>query len=485
MGIGAVVCPSQFPSASMSAQRIFMSNNLTVGSPTRVIITFTFPLLIGNLFQQVYQFTDAAVVGRLIGVDALAAVGATGSLLFLLLGFTFGASGGLAIPIARAYGAGDSQALRRHFANGIRIAIGIAATILAVGVLFAGDLLELMQTPQELMVDAHLFLAISFWGAPVVMAYNLLAAVIRALGDSRTPLYFLMISCLLNVILVVVFIGGLGWGVAGAALATVVAQLVSVVLCIWLIARRMPQLHLSRADWRSEPGDLGESLRPGLAMGFQMSVIAIGAVVLQYAVNGLGAESVAAFTAAMRVDQLAVAPLSSFGLALTTFVAQNRGAGQWARIRVGVWRTSLVTWGLSVLLGAVVIGLGTPIVRLFVGAGEAQVVAMAHDYLIVQGLLYPILASVFVLRNAIQGLGSTMVPTVAGFMELILRSAAGLLLVVPFGFMGVAAAAPLAWVGALLPITVAWFGWRRALLGLPDGAAEPERVSRLGLARAS
>jgi len=462
-----------------------MTNNLTVGSPTRVIVAFTLPLLIGNLFQQVYQFTDAAVVGRMVGVDALAAVGATGSLMFLLLGFTFGASGGLAIPIAKAFGAGDLVTLRRHFANSIRISAAIAVAIMVVGVFGAHDLLVLMQTPSELMTDAEAFLVISFWGTPVVMTYNLLAAVIRALGDSRTPLYFLMISCVLNVALVVAFIGGLGWGVPGAALATLLAQAVSVVLCIVLIKVKMPQLHLTRADWRSQRGELGESLRPGLAMGFQMSVIAIGAVVLQYAINGLGSEAVAAFTSAMRVDQVAVAPLASFGLALTTFVAQNRGAGRWERIRVGVWRTSLLTWGLAVLLGGLIIVFGTPIVRLFVGEGEPQVVALAHEYLIINGALYPILASLFVMRNAIQGLGATAVPTLAGFMELALRSVAGLALVTEFGFLGVALAAPLAWLGALLPVSVAWFGWRRALMGHPDGAPEPTPVRRFSLARAS
>lgn len=462
-----------------------MTNNLTVGSPTRVIVAFTLPLLIGNLFQQVYQFTDAAVVGRMVGVQGLAAVGATGSLMFLLLGFTFGASSGLAIPIARAFGAGDMAALRRHFALAIRVAVGIAVVITLIGVFGAHTLLTLMQTPPELMADAGAFLMISFSATPIVMAYNLLAAVIRALGDSRTPLYFLILSCVLNVILVVTFIGAFGWGVPGAALATAIAQLVSVALCIALIARRMPQLRLTRADWHARSGELGETLRPGLAMGFQMSVIAIGAVVLQYAINGLGADAVAAYTAAMRVDQLAVAPLSSFGVAITTFVAQNRGAGQWDRIRVGVWRTSLVTWVVAAFLGGVIIVFGAPIVSLFVGADAVEVISHAHDYLIFQGALYPILASLFVLRNAVQGLGSTGVPTLAGFMELIVRSAVGLVLVAPLGFRGIALAAPLAWVGALIPVVVCWYGWRRALLGQRDGDPEPVRTGRLRLARAS
>ncbi|MCA0253099.1 MAG: MATE family efflux transporter [Actinobacteria bacterium] len=450
-----------------------MTHNLTVGSPLRVIIAFTLPLLVGNLFQQLYAFTDAAVVGQLLGVNALAAVGASGSLHFLLIGFTFGASAGLGIPVARAFGAGDLAAMRRHVAAGIMVSGGIALAITALGELGARPMLRLLGTPPELLPAAATFLTVTFWGAGATMAFNYLAAVIRALGDSRTPLYFLILSCLLNAGLVVFFIGVLGFGVGGAALATVIAQLTAVAACLALIARRMPALRLRRRDWDLRPGELAESARYGLTMGFQFSVIAIGAVVLQTAINRLGADAVAATTAAMRVDQLAVAPLASFGAAITTFVAQNRGARQWRRIRVGVFRTVVATWVLAAALGALIIGLGTPIVQLFVGAGEQAVVAMAHQYLAINCALYPLLASLFVLRNAIQGLGSTGVPMLAGFMELVFRAAAGLFLVGSLGFVGVAVAAPLAWVGALVPVVAAWFVHRGHLLERERGALEP------------
>lgn len=445
-----------------------MTGNLTVGRPMRVIVLFTLPLLVGNLFQQLYQFTDAAVVGQYLGVDPLAAVGSTGSLVFLLLGFTFGLAGGLAIPVARAFGAGDLAAMRRHVAIGIIVSVVVAVVLTAVGTLGARPVLQLLQTPDELLADATTFLTITCWGAPVCMAFNYLAAVIRALGDSRTPLVFLVISCVLNAGLVFLFVGALGVGVAGAAWATVIAQFVSVLLCVWLVVRRMPQLHLTSVDWTPREGEVGESVRPGLAMGFQMSVIAIGAVVLQSAINQLGADAVAATTTALRVDQLAVAPLSSFGLALSTFVAQNRGARQWARIRTGVFQTSMLTWAVALLLGGVIVVFGTSLVTLFVGADETTVVDLAHQYLIVNGALYPILASLFVLRYAIQGLGATAVPTVAGFMELAFRAGAGLVLVGPLGYLGVALAAPLAWVGALLPVLVSWFRHRRELIRLEE-----------------
>ncbi|MDR1430828.1 MAG: MATE family efflux transporter [Propionibacteriaceae bacterium] len=440
-----------------------MTKNLTGGPPTRLIVLFTLPLLVGNLFQQLYAVTDAAVVGRILGVDALASVGAAGGLHFLLIGFTFGCSGGLAIPIARAFGANDLPQTRRFVACGAIIAGAVATATTCVGILGARSLLHVLATPPELVADAEAFLIVSFAGAGVTMAYNFLASSIRALGDSRTPLVFLIIACVLNAGLVALFIGKFSFGVGGAALATVLAQLVSVGLCLALVAKRMPQLRPRRGDWKPRRAELAESARIGLTMGFQMSVIAVGAVVLQYAVNGLGADAVAAFTAAMRVDQVAVAPLASFGLAMATYVAQNRGAGKWRRIRVGVFRISLVVLGVSLVLGAAVIGFGDQIVYLFVGGQAPQVTAMAHQYLSLNGMLYAILAMVFLLRNCIQGLGVTAVPTVAGFMELALRAAAGLLLVAPFGFLGACLAAPLAWVGAIIPLGICWLVERRKL----------------------
>ncbi|MDR2929986.1 MAG: MATE family efflux transporter [Propionibacteriaceae bacterium] len=453
-----------------------MTTNLTVGHPTRSIVAFTIPLLIGNLFQQVYAFTDAAVVGRLIDVNALAAVGAAGSLQFLLIGFTFGASGGLAIPTARAFGAGDMAAMRRYVAAGLALSAGISIVITAIGVLGAHGLLTALHTPAALIADTEAFLVVSFLGTSVTMAYNFLGATIRALGDSRTPLYFLIIACVLNAGLVAFFIGVLKLGVIGASAATVLAQFVSVVLCLLLIAKRMPQLRIRRADWRFSRAELGETARLGLAMGFQMSVIAVGAVVLQYAINTLGPDAIAAFTASVRVDQMASTPLSSFGLAMATYVAQNRGARQWDRIRVGVFRIMLVVIGAAVTLGALVIVTGRPIVELFLGPDEPHIAEMAHQYLIVSGVCYAILALLFLYRNTIQGLGATAVPTVAGAMELVLRAGSGIFLVSHIGFWGVCLASPLAWLGALIPTAIAWMVERRRLIerGLSEQGFQAE-----------
>jgi len=429
-------------------------------------------VLVGNLFQQLYAVTDAMVVGRMLGVDALAAVGASGSLQFLLFGFAMGASAGLAIPVARAFGAGDLAAVRRSVCAGILISAGIAVAITLIGTLGSGTLLAWMGTPPELMDTATIFLTVLFSGAVATVAFNFLSSVIRALGDSRTPLLFLVVACVLNAALVALFIAVFKLGVGGAAAATLVAQTISVLLCLVLIARRMPELTLRRADWRISAAELRESAKLGLTLGFQMSVIAIGAAVLQYGINQLGTEAVAAFTAAMRVDQVAVIPLATVGIAMSTYVAQNRGAREWWRIRFGVFRTSVLAVILAIGLGGAITIFGTDIVRLFFGEGEDHVVAMAHQYLILNGSLYWVLAVLFLLRNALQGLGVTAVPTIAGFMELVARSAVGLLLIERVGFVGVCLAAPLAWLGALIPVAIAWAIHRRRLLRAESGGTD-------------
>jgi len=440
-----------------------MIKDLTFGSPIRLVAIFTLPLLIGNLFQQLYLFTDAVVVGRLLGVDALAAVGSTGSLTFLLIGFTWGSSAGLAIPVSKAFGAGDRRALARSVAASVYASLGITLFIMVAGCLGARSMLQLLHTPAELLPSATGYLLVTFGGAIVTVAYNLLASLIRALGDSRTPLLFLVLACVLNAGLSAFFVGICHLGVPGAALATIVAQLVSVISCLVYIKAKIPLLHLTRDDWRISPAEIWASAKLGIAMGFQTSIIAIGTLVLQYAINGLGSHAIAAYTTSMRVDQVASAPLNSVGLALSTFVAQNRGARQWRRILLGVRQTCYLSVGMAVALGTVNIVFGARLVRLFIGAGDPDVVADAHLYLIIQGLTYFILGLLFALRGTLQGMGQTIVPTVAGTMELVFRAVAALLLVARFGFLGVCLASPLAWTGSLSALLPAWLMTRRTL----------------------
>ncbi|MER7445263.1 MATE family efflux transporter [Microbacterium sp. NPDC097977] len=458
-----------------------MATSLTTGRPWRVILSFSIPLLLGNVVQQMYQFADAVVVGRHLGVQSLAAVGATGSLLFLLIGFAWGLTSGFAIPIAQAFGAGDGAAVRRSVATGVILTGATSVVLTVVAPLIAAPLLDLLQTPAELMPEATTFTQISFIGASATMFFNYLSAIIRAIGDSRTPLIFLTVSCVLNVALVVLMVGPLAWGVGGAALATVIAQAVSVVLCLEFVRRRLPMLHLRRADWRVSRDDVREHLRLGLPMGFQASIIAIGTLTVQVALNTLGSDAVAAYTTASRVDGLAVAFLSSLGLASSMYAAQNLGGRRPDRIRRGVIEGTWMAVITGALLGALIITFGTAMVRLFVGEGSDEVVRLAHLMLVINGCGYWALGVLFVLRGALQGLGHTLIPTVTGVIELVMRVGAAVVLGALIGFEGVALSNPLAWLGAITLLVPAYVRAHRSLARMPVDPVESTETSAIAI----
>lgn len=458
-----------------------MATSLTTGRPWRVILAFSVPLLIGNVVQQLYQVVDTIVVGRELGVNSLAAVGATGSLLFLLLGFAWGMTSGFAIPTAQAFGAKDAAAVRRSVATGTLLSAIASILITIGGPLLAEPVLVLMRTPPELLAEATLFTQISFLGGGATMFFNYLSAIIRAIGDSKTPLIFLTIACALNVVLVIVLVGPVGWGVAGAALATVVAQAVSVLLCLEFVRRRMPVLHVRRADWKITRNDIADHLRLGLPMGFQASIIAIGTLVVQVALNVLGAEAVAAYTTASRVDSLATALLASLGLAVSMYVAQNFGGRRPDRIRTGVKQATVMAIIASLVLGVVLIAFGTHLVRLFVGEGSDEVVELAHLMLIINGSTYALLGVLFVLRGALQGLGQAMIPTITGVVELFMRVGAAVVLGALLGFGGVAMSNPLAWVGAVVILIPAYVRAHRALAKMPVDPLEPTLTTPIAI----
>ncbi|WP_309127067.1 MATE family efflux transporter [Microbacterium sp.] len=449
-----------------------MATTLITGRPWRVILAFSVPLLIGNVVQQLYQFVDAVVVGRQLGVNSLAAVGATGSLIFLVIGFAWGLASGFAIPTAQAFGAGDARAVGRSVATGTLLTAATSLVLTVIGPLIAAPFLTLLQTPPELMAEATAFTQVTFIGGSTIMFFNYLAAIIRAIGDSTTPLVFLTISCGLNVGLVIVMVGPLGWGVAGAAWATVVAQAVSVLLCLLYVWRRLPVLHVRREDWRVSRADVAEHLRLGLPMGFQASIIAIGALIVQVALNTLGAQAVAAYTAASRVDSLASAFLASLGLAASMYAAQNLGARRPDRIRRGTKQAIWMAVIGSLALGVIMVTCGVPAVRLFVGDGADEVVELAHLMLIINGVTYVLLGVLFVLRGVLQGLGRVLVPTVTGVIELVMRVGAAVVLGAFMGFGGVALSNPLAWLGAVALLIPAYVRAHRELARIPVAPVE-------------
>ncbi|MFR8859135.1 MAG: MATE family efflux transporter, partial [Enterococcus faecium] len=340
--------------------------DLTKGSPAKLILLFTVPLLIGNVFQQFYNMIDMIIVGQTLGKNALAAVGATGSLTFLIIGFAQGLTAGLAIITAQRYGAKDYRGLKKSFAASVVISLVVTVILTVLSLLFIRPMLQLMQTPPEILDQAQTFISIILLGIFASVSFNLLSNVIRALGDSRTPLFFLIIAVIINVVLDLIFIIYFGMGVEGAAIATVIAQVSSSVLCLVYIKKKMPLLQLRKKDFNFDKEEFRVHLNAALPMAFQSSIIAVGAIVLQAALNSLGTDVVAAQAAAGRIDQFANQPMMSFGIAMATFTAQNYGAKEYGRILQGVRQTLLMSVGFSLLAGAIVIFFGHFFVQLFV-----------------------------------------------------------------------------------------------------------------------
>lgn len=434
-----------------------MTKDLTKGSPAKLILYFSLPLLIGNLFQQFYSMADTFIVGRTIGVDALASVGCTGSISFFIIGFAQGLTAGFAIITAQRFGANDLEGVRKSAVSSAFLSAIITVVLTAVSVSLARPILVAMNTPPQILEGAVQYISVIYWGIAASVLFNLLSNIIRALGDSITPLVFLVIACILNIGLDYLFILVFSMGVAGAGLATVISQLVAGLLCLLYIRKKLPILHLKRPDFKIRRSFHVEHLKVGLPMAFQTSIIAIGGIALQSALNGLGSTAVAAYTAAQKIDQLAVQPMASFGVTMATFTAQNYGAGDMARIRRGVRQCGIISVIFSIAAGVLVILAGRFFVGLFVGPENTEVVDLSMVYLVINGALYFLLALLFVYRSALQGLGKSFIPTVAGVMELFMRIFAAFILAANLGFAGACMSNPAAWLGALIPLTIAYF----------------------------
>jgi len=446
-------------------------NDLTKGNPLKLIFWFTIPLLIGNIFQQFYSLSDTLIVGQTLGVKALAAVGSTGSVQFLIIGFAQGLTAGLAILTAQHYGAKDFKGVRRSFAISIAVSLVVGIVLTILSLIFVDHILVLMQTPSDIINDARTFLQIMLGGMLAPIAFNLLSNIIRALGDSRTPLWFLIISSLINIGLELLFILGFHWGIAGAGWATILAQLIASLMCVVYIVVKVPVLHIGRRHFKFRRPEVTGHLRVGLPMAFQMSIIAIGTIVLQSALNSLGTDSVAATTAAQKIDQLATQPLMSFGVTMATFAAQNFGAHQYDRIIKGVKQTMWLSGGFSVAAGLIEIIWGKQLVGLFVGHQDMAVLNLSQTYFNVIGSTYLLLSMLFIMRNTLQGLGRSAIPTLAGAAELFMRVFAALIMVRLLGYPGACSSEPLAWLGSVAVLLPAYI---RAVRELRQRAqAEP------------
>lgn len=433
----------------------FMTRDMTTGSPLARILAFCAPLLVGNLFQQFYNLADSIIVGRLLGVNAFAAVGSTGALNFLVLGFALGICSGFAIPIAQSFGAGDEEAVRSRTGQLVWLGLIFSLGLTVLTFFTTDDILRLINTPAEIYDDAYTYIFIVFMGAGATILYNLSSSILRALGDSRTPLLFLIAAVIVNVVLDILFMATCGMGVEGAALATVISQAASGLACLLYIHARVPALHLSGSHLRPSLRRMGYIASIGVPMGLQFSITAVGSIILQGAVNSLGAGAVAAVSAGSRVHNIMAAPMETAGITMATYCGQNLGAGKPDRIRKGVMAITWVTIGYALLAFGVNYFAGTSIACLFMDASETAILAQVHRYLTINGAAYPLLVLIFIFRNSLQGMGYSSSAMFAGLAELIARSIVAFGFVGRFAFGAVCFANPLAWLFAdliLLPL---------------------------------
>ena len=436
---------------------------MTSGSTMKLILGFAVPLLMGMLFQQVYSLVDTIIVGRFLGVSALAAVGATGSINFLIVGFCQGICNGFALPVAQRFGAKDYDGLRKYVGNSAVLAIIFGGAITLSTVIACRPILELMQTPSDIIDLSYNYIVVIFAGIPAIMLYNILSAYLRSLGDSVTPVIFLVISAGLNIGLDLLFIVTFKWGVFGAAFATVLSQAVSGILCLILIIKKFDILHLKRDDWKLDWDYTRYLLIMGLPMGLQYSITAIGSVILQSSVNTLGSTAVASMTAGSRISMFVVCPFDALGSTMATFGGQNVGAGRLDRLGRGL--RSAVTLGAiySALILVVLIFFGRDLILLFVNASEVTVIAQAKQFLVTNAAFYLMLALVNIVRFLIQGMGFSGFAVFAGVFEMVARALVGLVFVPIFGFIAACFASPLAWIFADCFLIPAFFHCRKKL----------------------
>ncbi len=459
-----------------------MTNDLTAGKPLRKIILFTIPIFIGNVFQQLYSMVDAIIVGQTINNDALAGVGATGAISFLIIGFVQGLTAGFAVKTSQLFGAKDEEGVRRSIASSILLGAVLTVVLTAVSVVTTMPLLKLMQTPDDIIGYSYDYIVTIYWGLIATVFYNLGSSVLRAIGDSRTPLVFLIVAAVLNVGLDFLFIVAFKMGVAGAGWATVLSQGVSAIGCFAFLFARFKRFRIRGKHFANPLMFYWQHMAIGLPMALQFSITSIGMMVQQTALNKLGSVAVTAYTAASKIDNLATQSLYALGSTVATYCGQNYGAGQFSNIRKGV-RYSMAIGVVCALVGLAFVTLGAePMTKLFSSDVTDEIMDMSKQYLLWQGGFYIFLAIIFVYRDALQGIGRSALTMVGGMLEVAGRVVASLVFAKHFGFAGICASNPTAWVFVDIFLVVAYVVIlhrilkKRRQLGLADGEKLPRAV---------
>lgn len=424
--------------------------SMTEGNPVKLILQFALPLLLGNLLQQTYNMIDAAIVGRVLGADALAGVGASSSVQFLVLGFCMGICAGFSVPVAKYFGAQDQNSLRRTIAHAYLLTGFFAFVMTLATTLLCTDILHIMKTPGKIFEDAYVYLFIIFLGIPFSLLYNLLAGILRAVGDSKTPFMFLVISTVSNIVLDLFFIVVIRMGCAGAALATVLAQAMSGILCFFYIQKKYPLLRMTRADWRFQKRAFAELLYMGIPMGLQYSITAIGSMVMQSANNGLGSDYVSGFTVGSKLKQFAMCPFDALATGVSVFASQNMGSRNAKRIRQGILSGLFIGVGYGVISGLVLILFGRTLSLLFVEAKFTDVLDASAQYVRCLGMFYWILGILNICRMSIQGLGYSGVAVFSGAIEMLARILVSRIFVPIYGFLAICYTDQSAWITATI-----------------------------------
>lgn len=431
--------------------------DMTAGNPTKIILNFTLPIFIGNVFQQFYNMADAVIVGKFVGTKALAAVGSTGTIMFLIYGFVVGMTAGFTVLTAQKFGAGDLPAMRRTVAGASFLSLIIGLILTASFMILMRPWLHLMNTPSDIYADAYAYIMIISGGILAQMLYNLLASILRALGNSKVPLYFLILSALLNIALDLFFIIVFHMGAAGAAIATIISQGVSGLLCLLYIIKKVPVLHMTREDWHPTGVLLRKQIQIGIPMALQYSITAIGTMMVQSSLNILGSTLVAAFTAASKIEQVVTQAYVALGTTIATYGAQNMGAGNIPRIRKGFCASTIIGILYSFAAAALVMTVGKYMSYLFVSEDVALIIDSVDIYLKCVGAFFIPLTIINIYRNGIQGLGYGLLPMMAGVAELIGRGIVAVIAARQRSYLGVCLASPAAWVLAAALLLVMYF----------------------------
>ena len=430
---------------------------MTTGSPGKMIFNFTMPIFIGNIFQQFYNMADTVIVGKFVGNAALAAVGACGTLAFLIIGFLQGVTAGFTVVTAQHYGAGNMKAMKKSVASGAVLTLIVSVILTVLSMVSMSKVLHLMNTPSDMYGEAYGYIMVLCGGIIAQALYNYLASVLRALGDSKRPLYFLVIAALLNIVLDLAFIIIFRLGAAGAAYATVIAQGISGILCLFYIGKMVPALHLHKEDWEMDGSLIGWQLKIGLPMAFQYSITAIGTIVVQSCLNILGSTAAAGFAAASKIEQVFSQAYVALGTTMATYCAQNMGAGKYTRIRKGFKNATLMGFAYAIVTGVIIFFGGKYMTVFFVSENLNQIMGYVDIYLRCVSVSFLPLVIVNLYRNGIQGMGYGLLPMTAGIAELIGRSGAALIASHFGSYMGICLASPAAWVLAGTLLIVMYF----------------------------